>query len=237
VVAHEVNIQTKLVVTGPDAGKSFTDINPKGNVPCLVTEAGVVLSEGPSVHLFLSELAPEALLAPAAGIERLQFIDTFNFIGSDIHAGVFGLLWGSFYDEGFKALKPFAVKKLTGKLAHVEANLLQGGKRQYLTGSDAFTSADACESRSPKSRAAAAAAAAAPRPCLSSPLFAPPPARLCSPAAASPPALTPDLSSARPPPPQTCTSASPGCPFLASSSRRSTPPSPPGRPRLPSCPL
>jgi glutathione S-transferase len=142
VVAYEVNIQNKTVVTGPDAGKSFSDINPKGNVPCLIVD-GVVLSEGPSVNLWLADAAPESHLAPAAStLARYQVIDTYNFIGTDIHAGVFGLLWGKFYEPALEALKPFAIKKLTGKLAYVEKSFLLGGARAYLTG-DSFSIADA----------------------------------------------------------------------------------------------
>lgn len=147
-------------------------------MPCLIVD-GVVLSEGPSVNLWLADAAPESHLAPAAStLARYQVIDTYNFIGTDIHAGVFGLLWGKFYEPAvsqrppthgsidrshaalsasraprflptralpppplppqFEALKPFAIKKLTGKLAYVEKSFLLGGARAYLTG-DSFS--------------------------------------------------------------------------------------------------
>ena len=75
-------------------------------MPCLIVD-GVVLSEGPSVNLWLADAAPESHLAPAAStLARYQVIDTYNFIGTDIHAGVFGLLWGKFYEPAVSRRPP-----------------------------------------------------------------------------------------------------------------------------------
>lgn len=67
------------------SGQDFYQINPKGNVPALVTSKGL-LSEGPAVMQFIADQAPESKLAPAFGsFERYQLIDTFNYIGNEVH--------------------------------------------------------------------------------------------------------------------------------------------------------
>ena len=78
------------------SGQDFYQVNSKGNVPALVTPKGV-LSEGPSVLQYIADQAPDLKLAPAFGsFERYQLIDTFNYIGSEVHKAyspLFSLSW------------------------------------------------------------------------------------------------------------------------------------------------
>ena len=83
------------------SGKDFYQINSKGNVPALVTSKGL-LSEGPAVLQFIADQAPESKLAPAFGtFERYQLIDTFNYIGNEVHKA-YGPLFNPSWDDATK---------------------------------------------------------------------------------------------------------------------------------------
>ncbi len=74
------------------SGQDFYQINPKGNVPTLVTPKGT-LSEGPAILQYIADQAPQSKLAPAFGTyERYHLIDTFNYVGSEVHKA-FGSLF------------------------------------------------------------------------------------------------------------------------------------------------
>ncbi len=49
--AEQVDIKTHLTASGAD----YYTINPKGNVPCLVTEDGTVLNEGAAVLQYIAD--------------------------------------------------------------------------------------------------------------------------------------------------------------------------------------
>lgn len=87
------------------SGQDFYQINPKGNVPALVTQKGL-LSEGPAVLQFIADQAPESKLAPAFGtFERYQLIDTFNYVGSEVHKSyspLFNPSWDDVAKQKFK---------------------------------------------------------------------------------------------------------------------------------------
>jgi glutathione S-transferase len=77
-----VNLRNRKTATGED----FTSINPKGYVPALVTEPGVVLTEGTAVLQYLADLKPESGLAPAAGsLGRYRLAEWLGYINSEIH--------------------------------------------------------------------------------------------------------------------------------------------------------
>ena len=83
------------------SGQDFYQINPKGNVPALVTSKGL-LSEGPAVLQFIADQAPESKLAPAFGsFERYQLIDTLNYVGNEVHKA-YGSLFNPSWDDATK---------------------------------------------------------------------------------------------------------------------------------------
>ncbi|KAL3145152.1 hypothetical protein ABBQ38_001752 [Trebouxia sp. C0009 RCD-2024] len=94
------------------SGQDFYQISKKGNVPTLVTPKGV-LSEGPSVLQFIADQAPESKLAPAFGsFERYQLIDTFNYIGNEVHKSCSPLFNPSWDDATKQKFKDAVYKKL-----------------------------------------------------------------------------------------------------------------------------
>ena len=131
VVAAEADIRSKKVLTGADAGKDYLAINPQGNVPCLVTESGLILAENAATMQFLGDLSPASGLVPAAGTEaRYQLIAALSYIGTDIHAGTFGPL----FNPGFAPVKDALVAKLKTKLDFFYSHWLQNGKKAFVLG-------------------------------------------------------------------------------------------------------
>ncbi len=79
---EKVNLRKKLTADGAD----YTAINPKGYVPALALDNGIVLTEGPTIVQYIADQASARQLAPAAGTaEHYQMIEWLNYISAEIH--------------------------------------------------------------------------------------------------------------------------------------------------------
>lgn len=117
-------------------GRDYLAINPKGQVPALVTDAGEVLTEGPAVLQYVADLAPESGLAPAAGtLERTRLHQWLNYISSELHKAVYFMLFNPAIPV---AMKDYARGSVGAKYDLLSAHLAD---RAYLVG-DSFTVAD-----------------------------------------------------------------------------------------------
>lgn len=130
--AEKVDLRSKKTASGAD----FTNINPKGYVPALETDEGVLLTEGPAIVQYLADKVPAKNLAPAIGsIERYQLMSWLNFIGTEIHKNYSQL----FNPAGSDESKQSAKASLAKRYGYVE-RMLEG--REYLVGTG-FSVADA----------------------------------------------------------------------------------------------
>ncbi|MEI6417464.1 MAG: glutathione S-transferase N-terminal domain-containing protein [Sphingomonadales bacterium] len=129
---HQVTLSTKQLADGSD----YLAINPKGQVPALLTPGGV-LTEGPAVLQYVADLAPESGLAPAAGSwGRAQLQQWLNYISSEVHKAVFYM---SFNPASPPEVRAFARDVLLpARYRHV-SNHLEG--REFLL--EGFSVADA----------------------------------------------------------------------------------------------
>jgi glutathione S-transferase len=127
-----VDLKTKITASGAN----FLEINPKGYVPALMLDNGVLLTEGPAIVQYIADQAADRKLAPANGsIERYQVQGWLTLIGTEIHKS-FSTFFNPAASDDWKA----GVKvKLESRLSLVNAHL--AGK-SYLMG-DAFSVADA----------------------------------------------------------------------------------------------
>ena len=129
---EKVDLRSKQTASGAD----YLAINPKGYVPALETDEGVLLTEGPAIVQYLADKVPAKNLAPANGtIERYQMASWLNFIGTEIHKNYSPLFNPASSDE----LKAMAKQNLTKRYGYVE-RMLEG--RDYLLGTR-FSVADA----------------------------------------------------------------------------------------------
>ena len=129
---EKVDLRSKQTASGAD----YASINPKGYVPALETDEGVLLTEGPAIVQYLADKVPEKNLAPANGtIERYQMMSWLTFIGTEIHKNYSPLFNPASSDE----VKNNARQNLTKRYGYVES-MLEGS--DYLVGNQ-FSVADA----------------------------------------------------------------------------------------------
>jgi glutathione S-transferase len=130
--ANFVRVDTK---TGKTAdGGDYSKINPKGLVPAIRTDDGEVLTENAAVLQYLGDRYPDSGLAPN-GFDRSLLQQWLNFIGTELHTGVFHPLFAPKAGPDAKAFaRDEAVKRLSYLNDHLDG-------RDWLL--DRFTVADA----------------------------------------------------------------------------------------------
>jgi glutathione S-transferase len=128
---EKVDLASKTTESGAD----YLAINPKGYVPALEIEPGVVLTEGPAIVQYIADQKPESGLAPKAGtLARYRLAELLNFISTEVHKQ-FSPLWNpAISAEARKA----AVDILNRRLPILDTVL---AKQPYLTG-ETFSVAD-----------------------------------------------------------------------------------------------
>jgi glutathione S-transferase len=117
---ERVDIRAETTQTGA----SYLAVNPKGCVPALELDDGLVLTEGAVIVQYVADLRPASKLAPAQGsFERVRLQEWLNFIATELHKGLSPLYAPGAGDE-FKAtwrsnrIEPsldFLAQSLTGK--------------------------------------------------------------------------------------------------------------------------
>jgi glutathione S-transferase len=131
-VFHEIDSATKTV---RDDGSDFRSLNPLGLVPMLRTETGVVLTENAAVLQYIADRYPESAIAAGTGIDRAKLQQWLNFIGTELHRGLFAPLLSK---KAPAEVKAFAVEIGASRLDYLDAYL---AGRDYLL--DRFSVADA----------------------------------------------------------------------------------------------
>jgi glutathione S-transferase len=119
-----VNLREKTLADG----SAYRAINPKGSVPALEIEPGVVLTEGVAIMQYAVDRVGGAGVAPAVGtLERARMQEAMNFIAGELHKTGYGPLFRPGQSDEAKAAQ-FAV--IDSKLAWIEGLLADG--REYL---------------------------------------------------------------------------------------------------------
>lgn len=137
-----LDVQLRRVRIGPEPvlvadGSDFRRINPLGYVPVLELDDGSLLTEGVAMLQYLSDLAPEAGLAPPAGSrERTTLQQWLTFISSELHKSFSPWL---FHPEYGEQAAQVARQRIDSRFTHVERHLQA---HPYLLG-ETFSVADA----------------------------------------------------------------------------------------------
>jgi glutathione S-transferase len=130
---ERVDIATKRTETGRD----FREVNPRGAVPALETDAGDVVTEGPAILQFIAESrGGEGLVGPSGTIRRARVQEMLNFISSELNPA-FGPLFNPTLAPEVRA---GLVANVERKIDWLESVLADG--RAWLTGAN-YTVADA----------------------------------------------------------------------------------------------
>ena len=139
----ELGLPFRAVQVDTDAGTAengtdYRTINPKGYVPALEIEPGVVITENPAILQYLADLDPQDGLAPIAGtLERVRLQEWLNFTSSELHKAFSPWFSGRALEGDEKAR---VETNLARRIGNVERGLSDG--RPYILGQN-FSVADA----------------------------------------------------------------------------------------------
>ena len=140
IVLHEIGApfeieKVDLRAKTTASGDNFLDINPRGAVPALEVEPGVVITQGPAILQFIGDRSDIAAFKPAAGsVERARLQEVLGFIG-DVHKAFGGLFNPNLSDEE----KGAVIGEIPRRVGQLEAMLPENGP--FILGE--FTQADA----------------------------------------------------------------------------------------------
>lgn len=119
---EQVDLRTKITASGAD----YSAVNPKGYVPALELDNGVLLTEGPAIIQFLADQVPDRQLAPANGtLARYQLQSWLTFIGTELHKSFTPF----FKPDSTPDMKAAAQANLKQRLGYVNTEL---AGREYL---------------------------------------------------------------------------------------------------------
>jgi glutathione S-transferase len=126
-----VDIRQRTLADGSD----FNKVNPKGYVPVLELDNGVLLTEVPAIVQYIADRIPESGLAPRPyTLERYQLQEWLGFISSELHKAFSPL----FKPETPDSFKQGVKNTLASRLSYVASHL---NGQDYLLG-EHFTVAD-----------------------------------------------------------------------------------------------
>jgi glutathione S-transferase len=116
-------------------GDDYLQINPKGQVPALLLDDDILLTEGVAIMQYIADRVPDRqLLAPVGTIARYQTLEWLNYVATELHKGFTPL----FRPDTPEDYKPVARALLEKKLQYVDESLKD---KQWLNG-HRFTIAD-----------------------------------------------------------------------------------------------
>lgn len=102
IVLQEINQDFNLVKVSfknhqTEQGQDFLKINTKGQVPFLISDDGLHLSEGAIISQYLAETAKRSDLLPTFGdLKRYKVLEWMNYISSELHKS-----YAPFFQKGF----------------------------------------------------------------------------------------------------------------------------------------
>ncbi len=115
--------------TNQQNSPDYLAINPKGRVPALVTDRGI-LTETPAILAFIAQSFPQARLAPFDDAFALAEVQAFNsYLCSTVHVAhahkVRGPRWAT-EESSFADMKRMVPKTVGACFALIERNMLKG---------------------------------------------------------------------------------------------------------------
>ena len=113
---HCVDTRAKKVLAD---NSDFWSLNPLGMVPVLRTDDGELLRENPAVLQYVADHLPGADLAPADGPDRYRLQQWLNFIGTELHKGMYIPLLD---DKAPAGAKDYARDKAALRLGYLDSH-------------------------------------------------------------------------------------------------------------------
>ena len=90
IILNEINVdfdleRVDLKTHTTEKGQDYYAINPKGYVPALEINPGLVLTENVAVLPFLAQHDPKQDLIPPSGLGRAKVLEWLGFLNSEVH--------------------------------------------------------------------------------------------------------------------------------------------------------
>ncbi|HLI99841.1 MAG TPA: glutathione transferase GstA [Bradyrhizobium sp.] len=127
----KVDLRAKKLENGDD----FLKVNPKGQVPALVTDDGELITEGPVIVQRIADKVAAKNLAPARdSAERYKLLEWLTYINSELHKNIGPMFNPMLSDDAKGVFKDRAISKFK----YVDSQL---AGHDYLMGKQ-FTVAD-----------------------------------------------------------------------------------------------
>jgi glutathione S-transferase len=121
-IPHEVAIVRTW--RGENKSETYLQINPRGQVPALETDDGV-LTESTAILPFIADLVPEKALFPSGGFARAHAQAWLSYLSSTVHAAISAAM---FSPDGSEA-KTAALARLGAAFQDIDGRL---GERSEL---------------------------------------------------------------------------------------------------------
>ncbi|AFQ65576.1 Glutathione S-transferase [Klebsiella pneumoniae subsp. pneumoniae 1084] len=117
-------------------GEDYLLINPKGQVPALLLDDDILLTEGVAIMQYIADQVPDRhLLAPVGSIARYQTLEWLNYVATELHKTLYPPCSARIPRRTISLSRGGLLEK---KLQYVDAALAD---KQWLTG-HRFTIAD-----------------------------------------------------------------------------------------------
>lgn len=90
IILNEINVdfdleKVNLKTHQTEKGGSYYDINPKGYVPALEINPGLILTENVAILPFLAQHDPKQDLIPPSGLGRAKVLEWLGYLNSELH--------------------------------------------------------------------------------------------------------------------------------------------------------
>ena len=122
-------IQLVDLKSGQQRSSDYLKVNPKGRVPALATERGI-LTESPAILVYIAQRFPQSNLAPLGDPFAFAEMQAFNvYLASTVHVAFAHVFRASRYADGevaAAAMKAKAPEALDEAFAAIDARLSDG---------------------------------------------------------------------------------------------------------------
>lgn len=106
IILNEINVDfdlervnTKTHIT--EKGTDYYTINPKGYVPALEINPGLILTENVAILPFLAQHDPKQDLIPPSGLGRAKVLEWLGYLNSELH-DAYAVFFGAALDDEAK---------------------------------------------------------------------------------------------------------------------------------------
>jgi glutathione S-transferase len=113
---------------GEQSGAAYLAINPKGRVPTLITEQGILTETG-AILDYIADTTPQAGLRPTDPYQAAKMREAMYYLASTMHVNhahkMRGHRWAD-QQSSFDDMKAKSVQTMTDSAAYVENHVLTG---------------------------------------------------------------------------------------------------------------